>query len=64
MLPDSALVNPTADFAIHFGSEVLAGSGSLAGTIIGELATVTLAALVLNDFRIEICEDKITPVNV
>src|SRR5438128_9840178 len=57
------LINPASDFPTYFGAEVIAGSGLPAGAIMADLAILTLAAMVPNEFRIELCDELISPVN-
>ncbi|MGF1505360.1 MAG: radical SAM protein [Anaerolineae bacterium] len=57
------IVNPRADFPTYYGGEVFEASGFKAMTSIADLSITTVAAMVPPDFKVEICDQHISPVD-
>jgi radical SAM superfamily enzyme YgiQ (UPF0313 family) len=57
------LINPEPTFPSLWGSAVMRHFGFEKSTVIADLATVTVAALAPSDFRIEICDENVTPID-
>jgi len=57
------LINPADDFPTYFGSEVVGAWGCQPATTISDLATTTVAALVPDDFRVRICDERLGPID-
>ena len=57
------LVNPSADLPSYFGAEVFAVRGFAPATSMADLAIATVAAFAPGDFKVELCEEHITPVD-
>ncbi|HSR67021.1 MAG TPA: radical SAM protein, partial [Acidobacteriota bacterium] len=56
------IINPRSDFPTYYGAEVFAASGLPNRTLIADLATVTLAALVPDGLRVELCDENLSPI--
>ena len=50
------LINPRADGPDYFGVGAFVENGWAPATLVADLATVTVAALVPTDFEVEICD--------
>ena len=57
------LINPRSETATYFGAESYEFFGFAAAQSIADLATATVAALVPRDWRVEICEEYVEPVD-
>ncbi|MEZ5979757.1 MAG: radical SAM protein, partial [Planctomycetota bacterium] len=57
------LINPAADFPTYYGAEVYAGRGYAPAVFLADLVVPTLAAMVPDDFHVEICDEHLEPVN-
>ena len=58
------VIAPDEGFPTYYGTEVLEKHGQEKKALIGDLATVTLAALIPSDFSVEICDEHIDEVNL
>src|ERR1019366_8482549 len=63
MSPSIYYINPLADFPTYFNSENYHARGLRQATQIADLAIPTLAALTPNDFRIQLCDQNISPID-
>ncbi len=57
------LINPAADFPTYYGAEVYAGRGYQPAVFLADLVVPTLAAMVPDDFKVEICDEHLEPVD-
>jgi radical SAM superfamily enzyme YgiQ (UPF0313 family) len=58
------LINPVDDFPSYFGSEVFFGWGASPAVQTADLATTTVAGMFPDDFKVDLCEERITPVDL
>ena len=63
MSPSIYLVNPRADSPTYFGGEVFSGRGFPPGVLVADLALPTLAAMIPDDFDVELCDENLRPVD-
>ena len=64
MNPFLYLINPANDFPAYYGAEVLGELGLQRTAFVADLATVTVAVLAPADFRIEICDENVSPADL
>jgi hypothetical protein len=57
------LINPAADFPTYYGAEVYAGRGYQRAAFLADLVVPTLAAMVPDDFHVELCDEQLEDVN-
>jgi radical SAM superfamily enzyme YgiQ (UPF0313 family) len=57
------LVNPRSKFPTYFTAEVFAASGFRPATDMADLALPTIAALAPGDFRVELCDENVSPLD-
>lgn len=57
------LINPKSEVPTYFGAEVFEGFGLAAAQANADLATVTVAAMVPDDWQISICDEHVEPVD-
>ena len=58
------LFNPKAEFPHYYSGESYHLSGYEPAVFVADLAAITVAAFVPDDFTVEVCEEHITPVNL
>lgn len=58
------IINPRTDFPSYFGAEVFAGRGLKPATLIADLSIATLAAFVPEDYRLQLCDENLEPVDL
>ncbi len=58
------LISPKAEFPHYYSGESFNLSGYEPAVLVADLAVITVAALVPDDFTVEVCEEHITPVNL
>ncbi len=57
------LVNPTADFPSYFGAEAVEGWGMKPASSVAELAIPSVAAMVPEDFDVQLCDENVMPID-
>lgn len=58
------LISPKAEFPNYYSGESFDLSGYEPAVFVADLAAITVAAFVPDDFHVEVCEENITPVNL
>jgi len=58
------LANPKADFPTYFSAEVVHGWGLEPAICMAELTLPTVAAMIPDDFDVELCDENVSPVNL
>ena len=57
------LINPKGDSPTYFGGDAFAGYGERPVAHMIDLAILTVAALVPDDFEVAVCDEHITPID-
>lgn len=57
------LINPKAEHQAYFSADVYAGWGLTPTTLIADLVTPTIAAMVPDTFNVSLCDEHLTPVD-
>lgn len=57
------LINPRNDFPTYFGAEVFEAWGLGRATSVADPSITTVAAMVPDDFRVEVCDEHLSPVD-
>jgi hypothetical protein len=57
------LINPAADFPTYYGAESYEGRGYKPAAFLADLVVPTLAAMIPEDFHVELCDEHLEPVD-
>src|SRR4051812_22194887 len=58
------LINPSTDVPSYYGGDVFSASGLSPACMVADLATATRAAMVPADFRVRICDESVSTVDL
>lgn len=64
MAPHIYLVNPHADYTHWYDVDVFADMGYPAASCMADLSTLTVAAMIPDDFVVELTDEKVSPANL